>query len=437
MAKQNRKNANVQIVDNSIQIRTVDRSRKTLDTWKTALLSAESILNPNRQQLYNLYEDIILDEHLTSVMDQRRMNLTNTTLTFGQDGKENKAITRLIDTEAFEQLLEHIVDSRFFGFSLIQNDFATIINEQPQIKLVPRAHVKPTFGIVVANPGDTEGIDYTQPPYDILYTPAGRGGDLGLLLRAAPLVLLKRGDVSDWATFNEVFGQPLRIAYYNPMDPTQKPLLEKGMAEMGTMAYMILPDGAKVEFPTTYQTAAADTYERFAERMDKAISKLIVGQTMTTEDGSSLSQSEVHERTAGKIAQSDRRFALRILNSRIKPALIAQGYSIAEGELFSFVDEEEQLSKKDRLSMDIQIHKNVAPIKLDYFAEEYNVPIDEEALKVRQEQAERQANQPPAQPAKPGKQPPKKVKQSAADEFARFVEYAQVLREQGFFDEAP
>ncbi|MFC5408018.1 DUF935 family protein [Larkinella bovis] len=432
MAKKQAKNANVNIVDNTIQIRTLDRSRKTLDNWKTAMQSAESLLNPNRQLLYNLYADIMLDEHLISVTDQRRLNVTGVTLMFGKDGKENEAIGKLIDTEAFEQLLEHILDSRFFGFSLIQNDFATIINEQPQIKLVPRAHVKPGFGIVVGNPGDMTGIDYTQPPYDTLYTPAGRADDLGLLLAAAPLVLLKRGDVSDWATFNEVFGQPLRVAYYNPMDPTQKPLLEKGMAEMGSMAYMILPDGAKVEFPTTYQTAAADTYERFANRMDKAISKLIVGQTMTTEDGSSRSQSEVHERTAGKIAQSDRRFALRILNSRIKPALIAQGYPVGEGEAFSFVEEEERLSKKDRLEMDIKIHKEVAPIKVDYFAQEYNVPIDEEALSNRQQQALQTTEEEPEDEEKPEK--PKKVKQSAVDEFGRFMQFAQVLKEQGFFE---
>jgi hypothetical protein len=436
MAKRAPKNTAVNIVDNSIQIRTIDRSRKTLDHWKTAMQSAESILNPNRQLLYNLYADISLDEQLSSVMDQRRGNVTDTTLTFGKDGKDNEVIKKLIDTEAFEQLLEYIIDSRFYGFSLIQNDFTTIINEQPSIKLVPRAHVKPGFGIVVANAGDMTGIDYTQSPYDILYTPAGRLGDLGLLLMAAPLVLLKRGDVSDWASFNEVFGQPLRVGFYNPMDPTQKTQLEQGLANMGSMAYMVLPDGAKIEFPTSYQTAAADTYERFADRMDAAISKLIVGQTMTTDEGSSRSQGEVHERTAGKIAKSDRRFALRILNTRIRASLIAQGYPVSEGELFSFVEEEESLSKKDRLAMDINIHKNVAPIKLDYFAQEYNVPIDEDALKVREQQREQQAQQPAVQPpVKPTK--PRKVKQAAEDdEFAKFMKYAAILKQQGFFDEA-
>ena len=359
----------VVIKDFSIQVRTLDRTVKDLARWKLAMQSAENVFNPQRKLLYELYEDVVIDEHLTSVMDQRRLSLTNASLVFQKEGEEVEMVQAIVNTLAFERLLEWIVDSKFYGYSLIYADFAN--SNGPAIDLVPRMHVVPERGIVVSQPGNQTGICYLEPPYTNLYFGVGRPKDLGLLLKAAPLTILKKNNVSDWAAFNEVFGQPLRKATYSPGDPTQKAQLEQALANMGSMNYVVVPEGSNLEIVGTNQSTASDTYNKLTNHFDQAISKLIVGQTMTTESGSSLSQSEVHERVSNKIGQADRRYVLKVLESVVKPMLIAQGIP-ADGN-FQFIEEEEDVSKKDRLSGDIQIHKTVGKLTKEYWASEYNV----------------------------------------------------------------
>lgn len=368
MAKNNAKNPKPVIQDLRIDIRSVDRSRKDLDKWRQALIAAENILRPTRQLLYDLYEDITLDDHLTSVMDQRRLSVTTSSIVFQKDGKEIKSIQNLVDSECFEHLLEHILDSRFWGYSLIKADFAA-----ERVELVPRPHVLPGKGLVIARPYDMEGIDYTLPPYKNLYLGAGKVSDLGLILIATPLVLIKRGDLSDWAQFNEIFGQPTRVGKYDPNMPGQKEQMQQALKESGAMAYLTIPVGSELEFVEANKSGATDTYSKLYELMDRAISKVIVGQTMTTENGSSKSQAEVHERVSNKISLSDRKFVLRYLNGRLRDMLVAQGFNEAAQGEFQFMDEEEQLSKETRLKMDLDIHSKVGPLKKGYYAEEYNV----------------------------------------------------------------
>jgi hypothetical protein len=396
MAKKSSRPAQTVINDMRIEIRAIDRTRKDLQKLRNALLSAENIVRPVRQELYDIYEDIVLDDHLVSVMAQRRLAVTTSSIVFQKDGQPIDSINRLVGTEMFEEILEHILDARFWGFSLIKVDF---ISEKAEI--VPRPHVVPLKGIVVQRPYDVDGIDYTLPQYTAFYLPAGKPKDLGLLLVAAALVYIKRGNLSDWAQFNEIFGQPLRVGEYDPNMPGQKEQMQEALKEAGAVAHMVIPTGAALKFVEANKSGASDTYNVMDERMEAAISKLIMGQTMTTENGSSRSQAEVHERVANKIAMSDRKFVLRYLNGALKNMLLAQGFTEAAHGEFQFVDEEE-LSKETMLKMDLDIHSQVGKLKKEYFSENYNVDFVDDSDEVDPQPAPVPEKQKPGE--KPGRQ---------------------------------
>lgn len=380
----------VVINDFGVNIRYVDTTRKDLNKWRNAYQSAIAAVNPNRKELYDLYTDIALDDHLASVMGQRRLAVTNTSIVFQNEGNPVDSINDVINSECFDDLLEHAIDTRFWGHSLIHADFRGNVCE-----LVPRAHVNTLERIVVKDPYDLTGIDYAKPPYASYYAACGKPTDLGLLLIATVLVLVKRGNLSDWAQFNEIFGQPMRKGTYDQNYPGQKEQLLKALEQAGAMSYIAIPSGSEVEFIEANKTGAAETYDTLYERMEKGLSKLIVGQTMTTEDGSSRSQGEVHERVAEAIAKSDRLFMTRFLNGTIRRMLIEQGYSEAATGEFQFVDEEASISKKDRLGMDLQIHSQVAPIKKEYFETEYNIEFDQAEIQKREkEKAQAQTPEP-------------------------------------------
>lgn len=382
MAKQKKGITSTSVELKKIDIVTlaIDRSPKSLMTWKTALKAAESIVSPTRRLLYDLYSDILLDPHLSSVVDKRFLAVTNTDICFSKEGEEHEEVQEVINTNYFEDLLVHIVSAKIFGFSLInfQNvDFFDIDN-LGECEIIDRRYVKPELGIVTRTPYEFSGIDYTVPPIANEVLAVGKKKDLGLLLKAAPWVLLKRGDIDDWATFNELFGMPLRKGKYNSSIPGEKEKLTEALAEAGSKAFVILPDGTEVEFVTNSSSGNNDNYEKFARFCDEQISKLFLGNTLTTESGSKGARSlgEVHMEVEEKIARSDRRYVLRYLR-KFKTNILARFYDVA-GYDFDFREEEESLTIEQQFKIDLAIHKDVARLKKEYFAEKYNVEFADE-----------------------------------------------------------
>lgn len=371
-----------------------DNTSKSLENWKSAKEQAESIFNPLRKPLIDLYENIVLDPHLSSVMEKRILSITNTSWTFSLDGEPVENIDPMCNRHFFEQLLTYIITAKFWGASVIETDF-----NRGTCELVPRGHCVPEFKIVLTEPYMSDmGIAYDLPPFDRTVIDVV-ADDLGLLYKVAPYVLLKKGDISDWATFCEVFGMPTRVGKYDPNTPGNEAQLRKALQDMGSNAWMAIPTGSEIEFPESTQKTGNDIYERFAQFCNAEISKGIVGNTMTTEVGKngSRSQGEVHERGEDDIKRADRRFVERILNERIIPLLIKQGFAIPEGAEFKAIEDEAELSKAEQLKMDLDIHKNVAPIKLEHFAEEYDVEFDEVELKKREKQTQAAQQQQPQQ----------------------------------------
>jgi hypothetical protein len=205
-----------------IRISSYDRTPKDISKWQRALKAAEDPDYPDRAPLMNLYHDIMLDGHLTAIVEKRVMNILNTPIMFAERGNENDKVAKLIESQAFENIIRYIVESRFYGFSLIWHDITLPGANEPRAKLVDRRHVVPERGIYKYKDTDSlnAGINYLDKQFAPYVITAGRPDDLGLLLKCAPYVLYKRGNMADWATFCELFGMPLKKGKFPAHDPT-------------------------------------------------------------------------------------------------------------------------------------------------------------------------------------------------------------------------
>lgn len=63
------------------------------------------------------------------------------------------------------------------------------------------------------------------------------------MIKDIPWVLYKRADVSDWAQFAELFGQPIREYTYNGNDDRERYNLMQDAHEAGGSSVYIHPDG--------------------------------------------------------------------------------------------------------------------------------------------------------------------------------------------------
>ncbi len=138
-------------IHSRVEIRQFMRRRIDIDEWRSALTQAENVYNPNRQRLYELYNEIILDPHLSAVMDKRIRAVRNRTVQFiGKDGKPDEAISELISQPWFFDLLLHAMEAIFWGHSLIE--ITRKADGSLSAVLIPRQNVIPEKGIVQLTP---------------------------------------------------------------------------------------------------------------------------------------------------------------------------------------------------------------------------------------------------------------------------------------------
>ncbi len=129
----------------------------------------------------------------------------------------------------------------------------------------------------------------------------------GLARLAAWTYIFKNFTVKDWMAFCEVFGMPLRLGKYRPGETEDNiNILKSAVANLGSDAAAVIPEGMMIEFiENSKGTGGEGLFERLANWLDKQMSKAILGQTMTADDGSSQAQAKVHDEVREDIRDAD------------------------------------------------------------------------------------------------------------------------------------
>ena len=133
--------------------------------------------------------------------------------------------------------------------------------------------------------------------------------------------LCKAYSVKDWIAFIECYGLPLRLGKYGP-EATQDDVevLHRAVANIGTDAAAVLPRNMEIEFTSIADGAGNNIFENLARWVDEQVSKGVLGQTMTSDDGSSMAQAEVHDNVRHDILAADARQVVGPINrDLIKP----------------------------------------------------------------------------------------------------------------------
>ena len=248
------------------------RTNVDISSWRAAIRSAESIIAPRRRILYDLYEELMLDGHLHSVIDKRRRAVRAMPISFLKDGEEVPEVANFLNTAAFRMMLSDLNDHKFYGHTLVQIDFT---GEKLTYKLIPRKHVVPEFGIVTINQGDTTGIDYRSAPEAAYIIEAGGDRDLGLLMSAGQYVIWKRGCIGDWSELGELFGRPLRKGKYNPSDEAGKTAVLSMLENLGGAPYIAYPEGTDVSVDPSGSNLTGDIYNALKTACNDEISKIL------------------------------------------------------------------------------------------------------------------------------------------------------------------
>lgn len=344
-----------------ILVRPIHRGVNDIGTWRSALRLAD--LN-NRTKLYDLYTDLLIDGYLSDAIDKRIDAVTDADLAFTINGKQVDVMTDFMDTPEFELLLRDIMLSRFWGITVDEFDFTTEFT----FRSIPRKHIRPKTKEIAIHEEDDHGIPYEGNDLIVQF---GADDDFGILLRAAPYVIYKRGGFGDWAQFVELFGMPQRIGKYSSMDEQSRRALIEAFEQAGSAPYLVIPKETEAEQSTLSNSGNGALYNDFRAACNEEILITILGQTMTTQDGSSRSQSQVHMEVQEKKHRADRRFVERMLNKYMVPLLEKRGYPVAGGK-FKFLDKAQEITVDETVQL-----SNILPIPQSYLYDKYNIPQPE------------------------------------------------------------
>lgn len=373
------------VIIQKLTVRPINRRSQDIASWRQALRAAEATI-PRRVELYDLYEEIMLDGHLTSVVEKRILSVTNCEWMFvDKNGKEVEFMTKWIDTPDFELVVEEVLNSKMWGYTMLEFDFYK--NDGVGVFCIPRKHMRPELGMVSYEQTANAGINIREGVYANTILEAGKEKNLGLLLKAAQYVIYKRGNFGDWAQFAEIFGQPLIDAVWDGYDENQRIMLLEALEAMGGGGQLVRPAGTELNFVQGgSNNPTGDLYRNLIECCNAELSKLILGQTETTESsaGSGYAQAAQHGETEDDINRSDRKFVRRILNRRLCKIFEANGIDLKGGSFQIKNDYEEKLSKTDQLNLELRLkNEGGIPIDDDHFYETYGIekPANYDELK--------------------------------------------------------
>lgn len=367
-------------------IRLTQPKRFNIDTsdFMAAIHAAENVDYAQRTKLYDLYTDILLDAHLSSVIDKRKNAVLSSSVEFQRNGKPDDAINEQILSPWFYRCVSDILDARFWGFSLLQ---FYKNNEWIDYDLVPRKHVEPIRKLILSRQTDIQGISWDEFS-DLLFV--GRDADLGLLAKAAPWVIYKRNTTADWAQFSEVFGMPIQEYIYDTDDEDARERALQDANSIGSLATFIHGKDTELQLREAgNKTGSADVYERLVERCNSEISKLILGNTLTTESSDNGTQAlgTVHKKVEESVAKADREYVLKVLNYDMTDIFARMGINTSGGK-FCF-PEKKDVDPNTEISVLTQLYTTFSlPIDDDYLYEKFGIEKPKDYDQQKQQQVE-------------------------------------------------
>lgn len=374
-----------------------DRTRAEIRKWRQALEMAGDVNTPRLYALQDLYDNLKDDGHFISQIELRKAATLCAPFHI-QDrrtGEINEEKTKFFMSEWFYNFMEDALEAPHYGYTLLElTDPGTM-----SFTLVPRRNVVPALSLVLPEVSASTGISYAVG-FENTLIHVGKVTDLGLMANICGQLIWKRNAQQSWAEFSEKYGQPLITATTNKTSQGDLDKIESMLTALGEAAQAVLPEGTTIDIKPFAGFDAYQVYDKQIDRINTEIGKPITGGTMISDNGSSRSQSEVHERNLdGKIAAADRRIITFTVNNQLLRIMQVHGWDInPETDEFIF-DTTVQLSLKDYFEIVTRLLDKGYPIPTKWISKTFNIPIDGEPTPVQQSSPFQQL---PRAEAKPG-----------------------------------
>ncbi|MGB0935031.1 MAG: phage portal protein family protein [Alphaproteobacteria bacterium] len=317
--------------------------------------------DPTLSRIYNNdlngYKEILRDDQVWATMQQRIFAVTSKPYRIVPGGgKKDDLSAAALTSEVLEHVQWDTVNHKmlfgtFFGRAVAEKIIAydgrhTVI-DKILVRDANRYGVDRRRRLRIKIRGSKTNV-LLDPRYYWWYSCGGTNDDepmgVGLGHWLYWLTQFKRGAVSDWAIFLEKWAQPTIVGWFpaewKPKDDNSDPNANKRTAllesinSVATETGVLMPnelsaDGTikklELQIIEAARSGSVD-YNDHINLMNLAIAKVVLGQTMTTDNGSSWSQADVHKSVRKDIILADSQLINNSANKQVIEQLVRWNY---------------------------------------------------------------------------------------------------------------
>lgn len=278
------------------------------------------------------------DPHYSAVLSTRKRQVAQLPITVeaASDDKDYVKhadfIRAWLDKGILRSSLIDILDAIGKGYSVVEIEWGVNDNTWVPKKLTARPQRwfklrQDDCETLVLRDGSKD-IDLPAAQF-IIHRHAAKSGITvrgGLARVAAWSWMYKSYTLKDWAIFVQNYGMPIRIGKYgNTATPDELKTLWKAVKNVAGDMAAIIPDNMQVELvDIAVKGTTVDLYERRADWMDRQVSKLVLGQTTTTDAVSGgHAVAKEHRLVQEDIERSDAAILSATLNQQLIPNIIS------------------------------------------------------------------------------------------------------------------
>lgn len=236
-----------------------------------------------------------------------------------EDAHENEIAevfqTEVIDRPNFRPMVFDLLDALGKSFSVVEPVWDTSATPWRFAKFAYRDPRWFTFAqgdlstLLMKTDESPEGV---EPPGGafVVHIPKLKSGIPirgGLGWACAISYMCKMFTLKDWLAFMDVYGQPIRIGRYDSelITEPERATFRTALANIGHDAAAMVPKGFDLEIIDAKRGDGKNIFPELADYLDKQVSKAVLGQTMTSDNGSSLAQAKVHNEVRQDIKEAD------------------------------------------------------------------------------------------------------------------------------------
>jgi phage gp29-like protein len=277
-----------------------------------------------------IYRELLCDAHVFACVQSRKSGVLSLEWEINRGlnkDSNSKRIEDLLKSLDIYQLIKDILDCAFFGFQPIEVLWEKIDN----LILPVDVKAKPPEWFCFDEENNLKfrtkenywGEELPDKKFLCPQSNASYDNPYGerVLSRVFWPVTFKKGGMKFWVIFTEKYGMPHLVGKHprgasKEETDTLADLLENMLQD----AIAVIPDDSSVEIQEAEKSSSADIFEKLIDKMNAEVSKAILGQTLTTEIGStgSYAASQTHMGVRADIVDADKKLVEKTINQLIK-----------------------------------------------------------------------------------------------------------------------